>query len=363
MKKTIKKVAAFILCAVMLLTAVPVAAFAAEERTAVDGGFCGAQGENLTWTLYDDGNLVISGEGEMENYRLLEKPAPWKTHRQQTKVITVEEGVTSLGYDAFSMNSSSYYKIYLPESLRSFCEFSIVNSNYCHMLAIVYAGTAAQWDEVEMKKYDLSVPYADEGWFEEAYSESVKNTDLDYENEFRFTRMFFGGEEPEVMCKLYSAKEPMGFTGKEFKIYPHYYLGETQAEKIIWYGTFDGESEKMHLHEGKPGSGACEMTVAVAPADYGDLYVHFEIVGADGNVICISDEIAVCNKSNYPDPEPPDDRTLLEKIEDTVKGIIGYASFAGFWFFYIGLGCLAGIVALPVGLPVSIYYWISEEFF
>ena len=31
----------------------------------VDSGTCG---ENLTWTLDDKGVLVISGEGEMENY-------------------------------------------------------------------------------------------------------------------------------------------------------------------------------------------------------------------------------------------------------------------------------------------------------
>ncbi len=361
MKKTFRKLAAIILCAALMLAALPSAAFAAEERTLVDSGFCGAQGENLTWTLYDDGNLVIGGEGEMENYRLLEKPAPWKTYRQQMKVVTVEEGVTSLGYDAFSMNSASYYKIYLPESLESFCEFSVVNGNFCHMLAIVYAGTQEEWNAVEMKKFDKTVPYEDSGWFETAYLESQTDVNLDFANTFRFTRMYFNGEEPEVMSEVYSAKSPLDFTGKEFNLYPHYYLGETQAEKIIWYGTYDSESEKMHLHEGAVGASGSYLTVAVPPADHGDLYVHFEIVDADGKVITVSDEIAVCNKSNYPDPEPPDDRTLLEKIEDFFEFSVAYASFAGFWFLYIGLASLAGIVSLPVGLPVSILYlWITE---
>ena len=30
-------------------------------------GTCGAQGDNLTWTLTDDGTLTISGKGDMED--------------------------------------------------------------------------------------------------------------------------------------------------------------------------------------------------------------------------------------------------------------------------------------------------------
>ena len=33
----------------------------------VESGVCGAEGDNLTWTLDDEGTLTISGEGEMEN--------------------------------------------------------------------------------------------------------------------------------------------------------------------------------------------------------------------------------------------------------------------------------------------------------
>ncbi len=38
--------------------------------TIVADGYCGADGDgtNLTWTLYDDGLLEISGTGRMEDY-------------------------------------------------------------------------------------------------------------------------------------------------------------------------------------------------------------------------------------------------------------------------------------------------------
>ena len=36
----------------------------AEDGNVIASGTCGAQGENLTWVLTDDGTLTISGEGE-----------------------------------------------------------------------------------------------------------------------------------------------------------------------------------------------------------------------------------------------------------------------------------------------------------
>ena len=68
MKKTMRKIMSLILCAVLLFTTASVAFAAEDGRKVIDNGYCGAEGENLTWTLYDDGELVISGEGEMDWY-------------------------------------------------------------------------------------------------------------------------------------------------------------------------------------------------------------------------------------------------------------------------------------------------------
>ena len=40
-------------------------AFAESETEAPTSGTCGAQGDNLTWTLDSEGTLTISGKGEM----------------------------------------------------------------------------------------------------------------------------------------------------------------------------------------------------------------------------------------------------------------------------------------------------------
>ena len=68
MKNNLKKMLSVFLCVVLIFTTASTAFAADETRTVVDSGFCGAQGENLMWTLYADGELVISGEGEMAWY-------------------------------------------------------------------------------------------------------------------------------------------------------------------------------------------------------------------------------------------------------------------------------------------------------
>ena len=119
MKKTMRKIMSLILCAVLLFTTASVAFAAEDGRKVIDNGYCGAEGENLTWTLYDDGELVISGEGEMDWYfvehesegKETVRSAPWSKYYETIKVITVEDGVTSIGNDAFVSKSINYNKI------------------------------------------------------------------------------------------------------------------------------------------------------------------------------------------------------------------------------------------------------------
>lgn len=65
-------------------------------------GECGKQGDNLTYTVYEDYSLVISGTGEMFSgwYGSSDK-APWGEYRDNISSIEIEEGVTSIGHYAF----------------------------------------------------------------------------------------------------------------------------------------------------------------------------------------------------------------------------------------------------------------------
>ena len=59
--------------------------------TTVASGTCG---ENLTWTLSDEGELTISGTGAMNDYS--STTAPWKDYNNQIVKVTVGEGITAL---------------------------------------------------------------------------------------------------------------------------------------------------------------------------------------------------------------------------------------------------------------------------
>lgn len=69
------------------------------ETEIVDNGICGADGDNLTWTLDSDGLLTISGTGAMKDYQSYDNIVPWKKSKVKTAVI--KSGVTSIGEDAF----------------------------------------------------------------------------------------------------------------------------------------------------------------------------------------------------------------------------------------------------------------------
>ena len=90
-----KKTLAILLVLCMVLTILPIPALAA--GTEVASGTCG---DNLTWTLDEEGTLIISGSGAMENYTGYQD-TPWYSHRDQIIRVWVQEGVTTLGDYAF----------------------------------------------------------------------------------------------------------------------------------------------------------------------------------------------------------------------------------------------------------------------
>lgn len=64
-------------------------------------GTCGAQGDNLTWTLTPDGTLTISGKGAMEDYRDF-SDVPWYAYREHIRTAVLADDVTSIGNCAFA---------------------------------------------------------------------------------------------------------------------------------------------------------------------------------------------------------------------------------------------------------------------
>ena len=98
----------------------------AGPRAVVASGECGSLGDNLSWALYDDGELVLSGIGAMAHAY----SSPWYDYTQKIITATIEAGVTSIGAYAFS---SCYYltSITLPSGLVSIDDYAFRG---CHRL-------------------------------------------------------------------------------------------------------------------------------------------------------------------------------------------------------------------------------------
>jgi len=79
----------------------------------VANGICG---ENLTWTIKDSGELIISGVGEMKDY-VDNEQAPWDEYASMIKIVTINKGVTNVGSYAFDDCFSEIIEINLSESV------------------------------------------------------------------------------------------------------------------------------------------------------------------------------------------------------------------------------------------------------
>ena len=121
-------------------------------------GVCGKDGDNLTWTLDDDGLLTVSGVGDMADYSW-ENPAPWP--REDVCELVLEDGVASVGdrafYDCVCLKS-----VRLPDSLVSIGAFAFSG---CDLSAVsLPAGLTALGDcafaECELKSVKLPASLA-----------------------------------------------------------------------------------------------------------------------------------------------------------------------------------------------------------
>ncbi len=101
-----KRLLSLALAICMVFTLLPVYAFAADV---VDSGYCGAEGDNLIWTLDSRGTLTVSGIGAMNyfthsdsnNYGRVMTDAPWDNYRESIKSVVINSGVSSIGRYAF----------------------------------------------------------------------------------------------------------------------------------------------------------------------------------------------------------------------------------------------------------------------
>ena len=81
------------------------------NASVMDSGTCG---DDLTWTLDDEGVLTISGMGDMEDYISV----PWVNYLSDINTVVISSGVTSIGKSAF-LYCSNLTNVTIPDSVTS----------------------------------------------------------------------------------------------------------------------------------------------------------------------------------------------------------------------------------------------------
>ena len=94
--------------------------------TIVEKGYTYWNEDNLTWKLYADGTLNISGTGAMKDYNYSDNPSPARQKKDSVKKVVIEDGVTSIGNDAFSA-CRSLTSITIPNSVTSIGAYAFQN--------------------------------------------------------------------------------------------------------------------------------------------------------------------------------------------------------------------------------------------
>ena len=122
-------------------TAVPSSKTSSNSKVTANGK-CG---DRVIWSLTQDGTLIISGTGKMNNYTTNgAAPLPWRNYKNSIKKVIIKTGVTSIGSNAFN----SYDKITsvtIPEGITRIGEAAFYN---CQSLSEVSIPTSVASIEV-----------------------------------------------------------------------------------------------------------------------------------------------------------------------------------------------------------------------
>ncbi|MBQ9945453.1 MAG: leucine-rich repeat domain-containing protein, partial [Clostridia bacterium] len=106
-----KKFLSLFLAVLMIISVMP---FSVNAVDIIDQG---SYGNNITWTIDDEGKLIVSGTGEMPmpDYTEYDTVA-WYSYRSIIKNVVIEQGITNIGSCAFS-SCTNLESITIPDSV------------------------------------------------------------------------------------------------------------------------------------------------------------------------------------------------------------------------------------------------------
>ncbi|MBP3412464.1 MAG: leucine-rich repeat protein [Oscillospiraceae bacterium] len=143
---------------------------------AVDGG----QGLDTYWAFYEDGRLVIGGEGTVYGTWGIDK-APWDRYREQIKEVEILYGIQELG-DSLFTQYPSLEKVTLAESVDTIGNYAFYECTNLSVLNLAqgleYIGYAAFQNCTSLAELKLPYGVREIGWLAFAYCTSLKELEL-----------------------------------------------------------------------------------------------------------------------------------------------------------------------------------------
>ena len=112
-------------------------------------------GDNLTWSVDENGLMKISGTGAMKDYESA-SDTPWYYVRSSIKAIAIDEGVTSIGKNAFG-DAMNLLMAQIPESVEEIGLYSFAGTE--KLTDIYYGGTQEKWDRMNEAMTELEASY------------------------------------------------------------------------------------------------------------------------------------------------------------------------------------------------------------
>ena len=137
----------------------------------VASGNCGAEGNNVTWTLDDQGTLTLDGTGATTTVNVSNTDQPWYNYVSQITNVVVNEGITDLGSGIF-FNMNNITSVSLPSSLKSIRSVAFRN---CTSLNTIVSKAASA--PTAQENTFLAVPSTAKVIVPAGSSDSYKNAD------------------------------------------------------------------------------------------------------------------------------------------------------------------------------------------
>lgn len=94
------------------------------DPTVIDSGSCG---DNVTYTLYSDGLMEITGTGAMTDYSY-GAAVPWYDYKADITSVTISSGITHIGANSFNYYYTNIETVSIPDSVTSIGQYAFY---YC----------------------------------------------------------------------------------------------------------------------------------------------------------------------------------------------------------------------------------------